>query len=163
MLDESLPGKWPITVGGDKGYDTRDFVEGCRERNVTPHVAQNIHKRRRSAIDDRTTRQPGYAISQRFRKRIEEVFGWTKTVGQLPQDTLPRLRHQPNRRLHDRRGVQPVAGGSTARDPRVTSSATARPSRSQRDRERGSTRADRRSAMICARGQRFIRSLLDST
>jgi transposase len=81
MLDESLSGKWRVTVGGDKGYDTRDFVEACRERNVTPHVAQNAYKRRRSAIDERTTRQPGYAISQRFRKRIEEVFGWMKTVG----------------------------------------------------------------------------------
>jgi transposase len=81
MLDESLPGKWPITVGADKGYDTRDFVAGCRKRTVTPHVAQNAHARRRSAIDARTTRQPGYAVSQRFRKRIEEVFGWMKTVG----------------------------------------------------------------------------------
>ena len=81
MLDESVSGQWRVTVGGDKGYDTRDFVAACRERNVTPHVAQNAHKRRRSAIDERTTRQPGYAISQRFRKRIEEVFGWMKTVG----------------------------------------------------------------------------------
>jgi len=80
MLDE-LGGTDRITVGADKGYDTRDFVAGCRERNVTPHVAQNAHERRRSAIDARTTRQPGYAISQRFRKRIEEVFGWMKTVG----------------------------------------------------------------------------------
>jgi transposase len=77
MLDENLPGRGRVTVGGDK----RAFVEACRERNVTPHVAQNAHKRRRSAIDERTTRQPGYAISQRFRKRIEEVFGWMKTVG----------------------------------------------------------------------------------
>jgi transposase len=60
---------------------TRDFVHDCRQRNVTPHVAQNIRRRGRSAIDARTTRQPGYAISQRFRKRIEEVFGWMKTVG----------------------------------------------------------------------------------
>jgi hypothetical protein len=75
MLDESLPGKWPVTLGADKGYDTRDFVAGCRERNVTPHVAQNANEHRRSALDERTTRQPGYAISQRFRKRIEEVFG----------------------------------------------------------------------------------------
>jgi transposase len=81
MLDQSLPGQRRITVAGDKGYDTRDFVRECRERNVTPHVAQNIQKRRSSGIDVRTTRQPGYAISQRFRKRIEEVFGWMKTVG----------------------------------------------------------------------------------
>jgi transposase len=81
MLDESVPGHRRVTVAGDKGYDTRDFINDCRERNVTPHVSQNIHKRRRSAIDGRTTRQPGYVISQRFRKRIEEVFGWMKTVG----------------------------------------------------------------------------------
>jgi len=81
MLDESLPGRGRVTVAGDKGYDTRDFVKDCSQRNVTPHVAQNIRRRGRSAIDARTTRQPGYAISQRFRKRIEEVFGWMKTVG----------------------------------------------------------------------------------
>jgi transposase len=81
MLDESLPGQDRITVGADKGYDTADFIDDCRQRNVTPHVAQNAHERRRSAIDERTTRHPGYAVSQRFRKRIEEVFGWMKTVG----------------------------------------------------------------------------------
>jgi transposase len=81
MLDENLPGQWRITLGGDKGFDTRDFVECCRERNVTPHVAQNINQRQRSRIDARTTRHAGYAVSQRFRKRIEEVFGWMKTVG----------------------------------------------------------------------------------
>ena len=81
MVDEALPGNNPITLGGDKGYDTRDFVEACRERNVVPHVAQNIHARRRSAIDARTTRHPGYAVSQRLRKRVEEIFGWTKTTG----------------------------------------------------------------------------------
>ncbi len=58
MLDDNLPGRRRITVGGDKGYDTSDFVADCRERNVTPHVAQNITKRRRSAIDERTTGTP---------------------------------------------------------------------------------------------------------
>jgi IS5 family transposase len=81
MLDENLPGRGRVTVAGDKGYDTRGFVNDCRQRNVTPHVAQSIHRRGGSAIDARTTRQPGYAISQRVRKRIEEVFGWMKTVG----------------------------------------------------------------------------------
>jgi transposase len=81
MVDEALPGNKPVTLGGDKGYDTRDFVEACRERNVVPHVAQNTHARRRSAIDARTTRHPGYAVSQRLRKRVEEIFGWTKTTG----------------------------------------------------------------------------------
>ena len=80
MLDNNLPGQRRITLGADKGYDTRDFIEGCRERNVTPHVAQNT-SRRRSAIDARTTNQVGYAISQRIRKRVEEIFGWLKTVG----------------------------------------------------------------------------------
>jgi transposase len=68
-----------VTLGGDKGYDTRGFVEATRELKVTPHVAQN-NRHRRSAIDERTTRHDGYAVSQRKRKRVEEVFGWMKTV-----------------------------------------------------------------------------------
>jgi transposase len=67
-----------ITVGADKGYDARDFVAELRERNATPHIAQN-QSGRRSAIDGRTTRHPGYANSLRIRKRIEEVFGWSKS------------------------------------------------------------------------------------
>ena len=70
------------TVGGDKNYDTADFVAGCRERGCTPHVSQN-DTNRRSAIDARTTRHPGYRISTIKRKRIEEPFGWIKTVGGL--------------------------------------------------------------------------------
>jgi transposase len=80
MVGDRLPGTKRITLGGDKGYDTKDFVEECAWRNVTPHVAQNIAENRGSAIDDRTTRHPGYSISQRIRKRVEEIFGWTKTV-----------------------------------------------------------------------------------
>jgi transposase len=72
----------PITLGGDKNYDTNDFVMELRERAVTPHVAQN-DTNRRSAIDGRTTRHPGYAVSIRIRKRIEEAFGWAKTVAGL--------------------------------------------------------------------------------
>jgi transposase len=68
-----------ITLGADKGYDTQDFVNELRSLNVRPHVAQNASGRR-SAIDARTTRHGGYAISQRIRKRIEEAFGWIKTV-----------------------------------------------------------------------------------
>jgi transposase len=68
-----------ITLGADKGYDARDFVMELRELNVRPHLAQNTSGRR-SAIDRRTTRHPGYATSQRIRKRIEEAFGWIKTV-----------------------------------------------------------------------------------
>ena len=72
----------PITLGADKAYDTANFVRELREHTVTPHVAQN-QSGRRSAIDGRTTRHPGYAISQRIRKRIEEAFGWAKTVAGL--------------------------------------------------------------------------------
>ena len=70
-----------ITLGGDKGFDAADFVMELRGINVTPHIAQNTT--RRSAIDGRTTRHPGYAVSQRIRKRIEEGFGWMKTVAGL--------------------------------------------------------------------------------
>ena len=83
-----------ITLGADKGYDARDFVEELRERNVTPHVAQNLSGRR-SAIDRRTTRHPGYAVSLRIRKRIEEVFGWVKSSarqGKTRFRGLPRVR-----------------------------------------------------------------------
>jgi len=80
MLVEELPGSKTITVGADKGYDARDFVDQCRFYGIVPHVAQNTTKRR-SAIDPRTTRHDGYSTSQRIRKRIEEVFGWVKTVG----------------------------------------------------------------------------------
>lgn len=68
-----------VTLGGDRGYDTRGFVAATRELKITPHVAQN-NSNRRSAIDQRTTQHDGYAISQRKRKRVEEVFGWIKTV-----------------------------------------------------------------------------------
>jgi IS5 family transposase len=81
MLDNNVPGQHRITVGGDKGYDTHDFVADCRARNITPHVAQNITKHRGSNIDERTTGHVGYVISQRIRKRVEEIFGWMKTVG----------------------------------------------------------------------------------
>jgi hypothetical protein len=77
--DNARPGS---TVGGDKNYDTAAFVAGCRERRCTPHVAHN-DTNRRSAIDARTTRHPGYRISMVKRKRIEEPFGWVKTVGGL--------------------------------------------------------------------------------
>jgi transposase len=77
---ESVPGNHSITLGADKGYDTSDFVAGCRSLGVTPHVAQNT-KNRSSRIDGRTTRHGGYGTSQRRRKQIEEVFGWMKTIG----------------------------------------------------------------------------------
>jgi transposase len=73
-------GRRRLTIAGDRGYDTRGFVAGCRELSVTPHLARNTTKQR-SAIDGRTTRHAGYAVSQRVRKRVEEIFGWVKTVG----------------------------------------------------------------------------------
>ena len=92
MLGE-LPGGGRITAGGDRGYDTADFVAGCRELGVTPHVAQNTTNRS-SRIDGRTTRHSGYAESQRVRKRIEEIFGWMKTVG-----LMRKTRHRGRRKV----------------------------------------------------------------
>jgi transposase len=92
MLGE-LPGGGRVTVGGDKNYDTRDFVRSMREMGVTPHVAQYPETERRgSAIDGRTTRHAGYEISQRKRKLVEQAFGWMKTIG-------------PLRKLHHRGGL----------------------------------------------------------
>jgi transposase len=89
VMIEAIPGDHRVTVGGDKGYDTKDFVSEARNLNATPHVAQNIHARRSSAIDGRTTRHEGYAVSQKKRKRVEEIFGWMKTVG-----GMRKLRHR---------------------------------------------------------------------
>src|SRR6201982_24805 len=80
VMLEKLPGTQPVTVGGDKGFDTQGFVAECRNLRVTPHVAQNLERRGGSAIDGRTTRHAGYTLSQRKRKRIEECFGWLKTI-----------------------------------------------------------------------------------
>jgi len=77
-----IPGRHRITVGGDKAFDTREFVQSLRALNAVPHVAQN-RTGRSSAIDGRTTRHSGYATSQRLRKRVEEIFGWIKTIGNL--------------------------------------------------------------------------------
>lgn len=84
MLD-TLPGAHPKTLAADKAYDTRDFIDACRRRRVTPHVASNDTRNGGSAIDGRTTRHAGYAISQTIRKRIEEHFGWGKTIGRIRQ------------------------------------------------------------------------------
>jgi len=78
--DAHARGLRPKTLAGDKNYDTHQFVADLRARGITPHVAQNT-SRRRSAIDGRTTRHVGYGLSQWFRKRVEEIFGWLKTVG----------------------------------------------------------------------------------
>ena len=89
----TVAGARRITVGADKGYDTRDFVAAVRLLGVTPQVAQNT-THRRSAIDDRTTRHPGYAVSQQRRKRVEEIFGWLKTIG-----LMRKTRHRGTRRV----------------------------------------------------------------
>ncbi len=88
LMTLESPGRRP-TVGADKGYDTKNFVAGLRDLSITPHVAQHISSRHPSAIDGRTTRHEGYTISQRIRKRVEEPFGWNKTVG-----LLDKLRHR---------------------------------------------------------------------
>jgi transposase len=88
VMIEAVPGRHRITVAADKGYDTRDFVAGVRAMAATPHIAQHTTKRR-SAIDGRTTRYPGYAISQQKRKLVEQGFGWMKTIG-----GLRKLRHR---------------------------------------------------------------------
>jgi IS5 family transposase len=75
---EALGGTKRITLGADKAYDVASFIDNLREIRVTPHVAQKLKS---SAIDVRTVRHPGYEVSQRVRKRVEEIFGWMKTVG----------------------------------------------------------------------------------
>jgi len=84
MLD-TVPGTHPKTIGADKAYDSRDFVAACRRQRITPHVASNNTRIGGSAIDGRTLWHPGYAISQTIRKRIEEHFGWGKTIGRIRQ------------------------------------------------------------------------------
>lgn len=81
MAEDTLPGTTRITLGADKAYDDAAFVAACRTRRITPHVAQDVDGAGGSAIDARTTRHPGYAVSQWIRKRVEEIFGWFKTVG----------------------------------------------------------------------------------
>ena len=101
MIEPHADRPYAITLGADKGYDAEDFVNEVRSMRVTPHVAQNTSGRS-SAIDGRTTRHCGYAVSQRIRKRIEEAFGWMKTIagqeGQVPGTRAGRLG------LHLRRG-----------------------------------------------------------
>ena len=83
VMLQDVPGSERVTVGGDKGFDTAEFVRECRNMCVTPHVAQNLARPGGSAIDGRTTQHPGYRISQKKRKRIEECFGWLKTIALL--------------------------------------------------------------------------------
>jgi len=90
-LVDTRPATRRITLGGDKNYDTAAFVQDLRALQITPHVAQHTTNRA-SAIDGRTTRHPGYAVSQQKRKRVEEIFGWLKTVGLLRKVKLRGVR-----------------------------------------------------------------------
>jgi transposase len=87
MIESHCPGEKQLTLGADKAYDAAGFVNDLRQINVTPHIAQNTTNRR-SAIDARTTRHAGYVVSQQKRKRIEEPFGWGKTIGGLARPML---------------------------------------------------------------------------
>lgn len=95
VMLEQISGTKAVTVGGDKGFDTFGFVEECRNLRVTPHVAQNHERRGGSAIDGRTTRHSGYALSQKKRKRIEECFGWLKTIA-----LMRKVRHRGVCKVH---------------------------------------------------------------
>jgi hypothetical protein len=81
LLRRNRDTKRRITVGADNCYDTRAFVKGCRDMKVTPHVAMAVARSGGSSIDGRTARHAGYSLSQRTRKKIEEIFGWSKTIG----------------------------------------------------------------------------------
>jgi hypothetical protein len=99
---EEIPGQHRVTLGGDKNYDTKEFVQEMRDHQVTPHLALKAT----TIIDARTTGHPGYAISQQKRKRVEEIFGWLKTVGGLRKST----QDSPSR---CGAGVQPAASGDS--------------------------------------------------
>ncbi len=92
-MADKISGNRRVTLAADKGYDTRECVRKLRDRNITPHVAQN-DTNRRSAIDRRTTRHPGYQVSQRKRKLVEQMFGWAKTVG-----LMRKTRHRGTERV----------------------------------------------------------------
>ena len=127
---QGIPGSGRVTVGDDKGFDTAEFVRECRNIWVTPHVAQDLGRRGGSAIDGRTTRQAGYTISQKKRKRIEECFGWLKTIALLRK---VRQRNAESRvDLHVcLRGLQP---GAHAEPDAQDSSDVIRPGRSVSER-----------------------------
>ena len=92
LLASKIPGVKRVTLGGDKNYDTQDFVTTARGMRITPHVAQNTTNRS-SAIDARTTRHAGYPISQQKRKRVEQSFGWMRMIGLLRKVKLRGLRN----------------------------------------------------------------------
>jgi hypothetical protein len=82
-LATAIPGNRQVTLGGDKGHNAEALVTGCRALAITPHVAQNINDHCGRAVDSRTNRHPGCALSQRVCRRVEGVFGWLRIIGQL--------------------------------------------------------------------------------
>jgi len=105
----------PRTLGADKGYDTRDFVHAVRQLSITPHIAPKNQTRSGPRIDGRTTRHPGFQVSQRVRKRIEEIFGWMKTIGGLRKLKYRKRCANPISRRGDRAGTWgPCAGDSSS-------------------------------------------------
>ena len=111
MLHRHSPGSTrKLTLGADKAYDVAGFVADLRQACVTPHVAQ---KSRHSAIDGRTTRHKGYALSIKLRKRIEEPFGWAKTVGGMAQTVYRGVERVRSR------FILTLAAGNLARLPRL--------------------------------------------
>jgi transposase len=94
VMLQQIPGTRRVTVGGDKGFDTAEFVRECRHMEVTPHLARNLERRGGSAVDRRTARHLGYRLSQKKRKRIEECFGWLKTIA-----LLRKVRHRGTLRV----------------------------------------------------------------
>ena len=108
MLDDARQrGYRPKTLGGDKGYDTRECVRAMRNRGVTPHVARRTH----SAIDGRTTRHASYRASQKVRKRVEEVFGWMEDGGRVAEDPISGSRQDGVGWVFCGYGLQPGADG----------------------------------------------------
>ncbi|MGF6782262.1 hypothetical protein P3T21_007503 [Paraburkholderia sp. GAS334] len=128
-LLDCAPGGHAKTVGADKTYDTRDFVNDCRARDVTPYVARNDDRHGGSAIDGRTSRHAGYRVSQVIRKRIEEQFGWGKTVGRIRPTVYKGIRRVDQHfrltmvasnltRLARMPGVVPQGSGAMSRNAR---------------------------------------------
>jgi len=115
-MAEKIPGTRRVTLGGDKNYDTRDFVRELRRMKITPHVAQN-NRNRSSAIDGRTTRQAGYAISQQKRKRVEQSFGWSDRHAAESEVERPRERelvvHRRGRSLQLGSTAKSASGGGS--------------------------------------------------
>ena len=111
LLDEHLAEANGATLGAEAGYDTADFVAACRERNVTPHIAQTRDQRRRSAVDRRATRHAGYVVSQRLRKRVEEILRLGEDRRVLSEDKIQRPGPHAARRPPCSHCVQPPPDG----------------------------------------------------